>query len=312
MLLPKVPFMVSGFPMSRLSCFLLEAVSKPALNRRRVQLLAGLAVLCRAFHCWASQQWHRRRVLKLLLVTVAMFASGCGCNRQPTDRQASKLIRAIEAGNILLTDKILAEGVDVNGQDSAGMTPLLQSLLSGNEAIYKRLLEKGANPNVCNKVGQCVMNEAADRDGPWLEMALKHGGDPNALNNGNPYFPNSTPLFYAISPPSHLGFKFQTWQIHNVELLISAGANINHQDLGGTTPLLRAAESGGYEIVVKLLLASADPTLANKYGQSTVDWFDRRDTEMVREEQKPWFLKAQEILVERGLLNTDGSKRRQR
>ncbi|MBX9787652.1 MAG: DUF1598 domain-containing protein [Pirellulales bacterium] len=51
---------------------LLEAVSEPAMNRRRMPLLARLAVLYRALHCWASQQWHPIQILQLLLVLFAL------------------------------------------------------------------------------------------------------------------------------------------------------------------------------------------------------------------------------------------------
>jgi uncharacterized protein len=248
------------------------------------------------------------QLARLLLLAVAMCACvGCGCDRRPTDRQAKKLIRAIEAGDTALADKILAEGVDVNGQDSAGMTPLLQSLLSGNEPLFKQLLARGANPNVCTTRGQCVMNEAADRDGPWLELALKNGGDPNALNVGNPFSPNSTPLHYAMH---HEHIDIECWHVRNVDLLIKAGANVNHQDSYGQSPLLEAARTGSYEIVVHLLQAGADPTLPEKNGLNTVDWYVERTEDMVLSDaQKPWFQKSREMLIERDLLNPYGYKR---
>jgi len=248
------------------------------------------------------------RLARLLVIAVAMCACvGCGCDRRPTDRQAKKLIRAIEAGDTALANRILAEKVDVNGQDRAGMTPLLQALLSGNEPLYKQLLARGANPNVCTTRGQCVMNVAADRDGPWLELALKHGGDPNALNVGNPHAPNSTPLFYAMH---HEHFDIESWHVRNVDLLIKAGANVNHQDSGGRSPLLEAARTGSYESVVHLLLAGADPTLPDKNGQTTVDWYVERTEDMVLSDaQKPWFQKSREMLIERRLLNRYGYKR---
>lgn len=248
------------------------------------------------------------RLARLLTIAAAMCACvGCGCDRRPTDRGAKKLIRAIESGDTALADKILAEGVDVNGQDRTGMTPLLQSLLSGNEPLYKQLLARGANPNVCTTKGQCVMNEAADRDGPWLELALNHGGDPNTLNSGNPFYPNRTPLFYAIS---HEHLDIESWHARNVDLLIKAGANVNHQDSRGQSPLLRAARTGGYESVVLLLQAGADPTLPEKNGLNTVDWYVERTEDMVlSDEQKPWFQKSREMLIERRLLNRYGYKR---
>jgi hypothetical protein len=50
--------------------------------------------------------------------------------------------------------------------------------------------------------------------------------------------------------------------------------------------------------------------LSNKFRQSTVDWFSGRTEDMVvRAEQKPWFQKSREMLIERRLLNRYGYKR---
>jgi hypothetical protein len=49
---------------------LLEAITNSAIDRRLEPLLNRLAVLHRSLHCWASQQWHPSRVLKLLLLAL--------------------------------------------------------------------------------------------------------------------------------------------------------------------------------------------------------------------------------------------------
>ncbi|MBX9790658.1 MAG: amidohydrolase family protein [Pirellulales bacterium] len=63
----------------------IAAVSEPALNRHQVSLLARLAVPCRAFHCWASQQWRPDQVLnRLVLAWVALGAAAASAATPPT------------------------------------------------------------------------------------------------------------------------------------------------------------------------------------------------------------------------------------
>ncbi|HUE71070.1 MAG TPA: ankyrin repeat domain-containing protein [Pirellulaceae bacterium] len=214
------------------------------------------------------------------------------------------LIRAVKAGDVasaevLLNDKM----INVNSADKDGITPLLQSLLSRNKEIYMKLLKRGADPNVCDRLGRCVMNEAAtENDTFWLKESLAHGGDPNALNKGNKHSPNSTPLFYAIQKER----PGEKPRVDNVKVLIDAGANVNHRNANGVGPLRAAAGAGNYECVVELLEAGADPLVGDKHGYTLVNWFNGRDENLVPDEdQIPWFNRAAEMLIERGLLERD-------
>jgi ankyrin repeat protein len=168
--------------------------------------------------------------------------------------------------------------------------------------MFEALLARHASPNLCDDRGRCVMNESASlEDAYWLETALAHGGNPNTLNTGNPHYPNRTPIYYTIMRDA---FDIPPWRARNAEILIRAGANIDYLDSEGESPARNAAGSGNYEIVVKLLEAGADPRLGNPSRLTLVDWFQGRDESLVvHEEQLPWFHKAREILIERGLLN---------
>ena len=155
--------------------------------------------------------------------------------------------------------------------------PLLQTLARHDKNAYVKLLEEGADPNKCDRIGSCAMNQAAREDDPyWLRTALAHGEDPNVINERNPYYPNSTPIFYAISKERPV----------NAKILVEAGANINHQDGFGETPLRKAAGTGVYETVVLLLEAGADPYLADRHGYSLVNWFNGRDESMVPDKSR--------------------------
>jgi uncharacterized protein len=242
---------------------------------------------------------------KVFRYSTLILAVNClGCFNQPSHLQ---LIRAIKAGdNRRATITLMDHDLDVNGTDSEGVTPLLQALLSSNKAAYVKLLRKGANPNICDRRGRCVMNQASkEPDTFWLTEAIKHGGDPNVLNIGNSQYPLSTPLFYAVDNATGAQGG---WRVAHLDMLINAGANVNHQDEFGATPVLTASKAGNYAAVVKLIEAGAKPQLSDKTGFNALDWFDGRNERMVQDAgQKEWFLKAGGLLVEQGLLEHDAA-----
>ncbi len=234
-------------------------------------------------------------LLCILLLTALVSASG-GCSG---DRRAHKLNRAIDAGNSKAVDALLDdETFDVKATEDSGATLLFHAMEVQNKAIYVKLLEKGASPNYCDNSGTCVMNEAArEPDSFWLFQALAHGGDPDVLNTGNRHAPNRTPLFYALNKRL----------VKNTIILIDAGADVNHRDSFGLTPLRVAGGNGEYESIVAMLEAGADPKQTDKHGHSFVDWFKNNDDEtdeyfVRKKDQLVWLRKAKEILIKRGLI----------
>jgi ankyrin repeat protein len=133
-------------------------------------------------------------------------------------------------------------------------------MLSKSKPAFRKLLEHGANPNQQNEDGDSPISLAAGikDDSEWLELILKHKGNPNLVDPKGDFslFDNQTPLFNAIDSRN----------LRNIELLLKAGANPNHQDKFGYTPAIRSASYYRYEGVYLLLNSGADCRIENKYG----------------------------------------------
>ena len=186
---------------------------------------------------------NERMRLGVVLLTVLAVCAGCGPlvrkPAHPVDAKATRLIEAIAANDRTKANILLDAGLVDNGRDSHGVTPLLQAMLSKNKPTFEALLARHASPNLCDDRGRCVMNQSASlEDAYWLETALAHGGNPNALNIGNRHYQNRTPIFYTIMRDK---FDIQPWRARNAEILIRAGADINHLDSVGLSPARYAA-----------------------------------------------------------------------
>ena len=97
-------------------------------------------------------------------------------------------------------------------------------------------------------------------------------------------------------------------RMQNIKALLNVGANINHQNKTGETPLLFAAKFNHYDAVCYLLQAGADYQLKDQYGndlaseiiESTVD----RDSELGKLREK-----AIELLCHKGFDFRDAEQR---
>ena len=194
---------------------------------------------------------------------VCLLAAVLGCSTHGTggsgrldasegfsDAQVVALATAAQNGDVAEIDRLVAAGVDVNTVGREGVTPLLWAFFAQNKPGFKRLLEHGATPNIQTKNGDSVMNSTARfaNDSEWLELAIKHGGDPNFALTNNRFIPGRTPIFTAINKHHTKG----------VELLIDAGVDLQHKNHVDETPLEFATHFHHFDIVYLLLTAGAD------------------------------------------------------
>lgn len=115
--------------------------------------------------------------------------------------------------------------------ERSGITPLMLACNGANMEATTILLDAGADANLAD--------------------SSKHPGEGNW-----------SALHYAVVLDEQTHAK----RADIVGKLLRAGANPNHLDESGNTPLTKAAGSGQKEIVAKLLSAGANPSLASDAG----------------------------------------------
>lgn len=64
--------------------------------------------------------------------------------------------------------------------------------------------------------------------------------------------------------------------LHTAELLIERGADINHQDVEGWTPLMAAADSGKLAMVQWLVAHGAAASVRSRQGLDAAELAERR------------------------------------
>ena len=164
------------------------------------------------------------------------------------DPKVVALCKAIEARDLEEIDRLVAEGTDVNAKGKDNMTPLLWVFpgdhwalqgdmpeSSSSQALFKRLLEYGADPNVevtsnfntkkssipgyYINPGDSVLHLVAEAEHPnYFEYAMQHGGDPNLIRaNG------SSPLITVIGGRS-------LNKTEAAQLLVDAGADLDYKN----------------------------------------------------------------------------------
>ena len=107
---------------------------------------------------------------------------------------------AARTGNIEAVKKHLADGVDVNAKDEAGMTPLLLVGIDNDlhhvlEEIAELLIAKGADLEAKTNGGHTPLDNAAAYNHKGVaELLIANGADVNARANNR-----NTPLDSAIS-----------------------------------------------------------------------------------------------------------------
>jgi hypothetical protein len=185
-----------------------------------------------------------------------------------------------------------------------GIPLIAWPLRTRNIEGLKALLDVGADPNARESKqmhGELIrfdnaMVYAAKMDDPrFLELLLKHGGDPNTRNVNN-----ETLLFQAF-------ISGNQWK--NVQTLVNHGADVNgsnRRSLGDDTVLSWYTGRGGFDYAYWLLEHGADPTIPEHVSESSgksarqlmvedIYW------EITTPDNLPWQKKCQQWLAERNI-----------
>ncbi len=170
----------------------------------------------------------------------------------------ARLVKSAVAGDSSSVRNLLLQGVDVNSRGQQNITPAYFAIKARQKQTYALLLESGADPNIIYNQSICATTLAARyaEDSEWLELTLKHGGDPNVEDGPRSAYPGATPLHYAVVDGD----------IESVRMLLNNGANVNQKDDGGVTALREAIQSNEFSNAWLLLENNADPFIDGPDG----------------------------------------------
>lgn len=139
-----------------------------------------------------------------------------------------------------LTELLLKNKADVNvtGRDgnTTNQSPLYTALLSDKMELFKKLLEKGADPNIADSEGAFPLSEACIRrsaDLDTVKLLIAKGAEINKQENNG-----ASPLIYAAQ---NAGIAAET-RNEIVKYLLEKGADKSFKDKTGKTALNWAME----------------------------------------------------------------------
>jgi ankyrin repeat protein len=153
-------------------------------------------------------------------------------------------------GNTNLAGILLKLGAGIDDSSQEGLPPLMIAIANRRVSFVQWLLEHGANPNVRAKSSQVF-------DADWLR------NQSNPLSVGE----DATPLHLAVS-------------VNNVvmaQLLLQNKADVNAKTKNNVTPLMQSMDwSVGPELIQTLLSAGADVNVQDIGGFTALHWAERQ------------------------------------
>lgn len=178
-----------------------------------------------------------------------------------------QLLEAARTGDIPAIQLSIRQGANVNPKNKYGITPLLQAIGQNQTEAVRFLLNNGADPNLNAPFGSPLL-EATGRDTEIVRLLIEHGANVNYVHEQY----GITPLIEAVkltaetftSLKAEGSYKGPVPDIpKTVQLLIDAGANVNHHDSSWDTPLRIAILNNSIAVVGLLLKAGADVDVKN-------------------------------------------------
>jgi Ankyrin repeats (3 copies)/Ankyrin repeats (many copies) len=188
------------------------------------------------------------------------------------------IVLAARGGLDTFIDALLANGVDPNGGDSWGYTPLHAAAKQGEVSTVKKLLAAKAKPSVSSSNdGFTPLHIAViEHKEEIIPLLLKGGADIESMDHNG-----KTPLHWGP-------FAYRAREMHVYEemgqphdtiyrdpgpargifLLLDAGAKINAIDKEGNTPLHQAAYINSVRGAEALLARGANVNIKNKAGET--------------------------------------------
>ena len=226
----------------------------------------------------------------LITLVLAFFCSAQAFGQTPS--QIAELVKAVKFDDAKEVKFQLKQGISPNLVDASGNPLLVLAIKDKSYAVIEVLLAtKGMDVDLSNKQGETpLMMAAINGDLPLVKtLVLNYRAQLDHIG--------WTPLHYAASKG----------QLEVAQFLIANGALVDSLNLGGTTPLMMAVQSGNEYLVKVLLDKGANLQLRNNLGLSAIDIADIYNKPVISEGLRSRWLKLYKQAYP-GPLNTASPK----
>lgn len=178
---------------------------------------------------------------------------------EPPQNRFMELLAAVQDGDGESVRSLVDAGVDVDGRDERGLTPLMWAVkLDDRDDMVQVLSDLGAGLDLASDDGNTALAMAAGAGNlAGVESLLAAGADADHQNERG-----TTALIYA----ANLGHT------EVVDALLASGADPAIRNAGGNTALLAAAAAGRLDAVRVLLAHGAAPDVSTEHGTTPLLW----------------------------------------
>lgn len=207
----------------------------------------------------------------IIILLACLLLTGC----------APALHLSAKNGDLSKLNSLLESGIDVNQQDSNGVTALHNSASQGHSEITKTLLAKGAEVDPRTKNSQTPLIYAVQQGHlEVVKLLLAHGADVNAKELSIGSFPLNEAIMLGhiqvakvlLAHGADVTAKINTectplhaaadkGYVDLVEAILEKNSEIDPKDQNSQTPLLYAVKNNHVDVVKVLLAHGADVNL---------------------------------------------------
>jgi len=219
----------------------------------------------------------------LSLLTFLLLFTGCGEAPDKPSTKASNetqdMLNAAESGDLDAVKKMLNAGAPVNGLGDDRSTALHFAAQEGHVDVAKLLIEKGADINAKDDIDQTPVDRARFWKQEKIIALLESSSIHEAAREGNlntviQQLNTGADVNHANengdTPLTYAAFM---GHLEIVDLLIEKGAQVNAKGLAGWTPLHLATQRGHKKITELLIEKGADinATTEDGFGGTPLD-----------------------------------------
>ncbi|MGZ8541898.1 MAG: ankyrin repeat domain-containing protein [Chitinophagaceae bacterium] len=224
------------------------------------------------------------------LLVFFLFAGSLLSNKHSFSQSLQPVLTAIKNNDLAEVNSLLNKGVSVSGVDDDGDNVLMYAALYSTVDCLKLLLQKGADPNAKNKLGETAImwcsndiektkllldykaevntktNEGntaflvacvGNAQHEMIKLYLQNGADPLLKNNRN----HTSLMRVAIYGDTS-----------SARLLLSKGVDVNAKKGAAETALFYAIKSGNKGMVLWLLANGADANVKDSYQATALSY----------------------------------------